>query len=174
MSGLPLQWAYTSHCGPVYLLLGRVVRWLRLGRGAAGSPTWPSASSASFFSVLASGLLTEMVVAAAAALYLAVKPLPLVLVLVHHSRPAPSSALRLPRRTASAWLPRFPSCSTSAPPPFAAVASMDAPPQGYRTNVGICLADPSLTKASAPPPSSTILLLSPTRLRWVLYCRGSF
>jgi hypothetical protein len=25
---------------------------------------------------------------------------------------------------------------------------MDAPPQGYRTNVGICLADPSLTKAS--------------------------
>jgi len=37
---------------------------------------------------------------------------------------------------------------------------MDAPPQGYRTNVGICLADPSLTKASAHPPSSPILLLS--------------
>lgn len=83
-----------------------------------------------------------MVVAAAAALYLAVKPLPLVLVLVHHSRPAP----RLPRRTARARPLRFLSCSTSAPPLFAAVASMDSPPQGYRTNVGICLADPSLTK----------------------------
>ncbi|KAK1626550.1 hypothetical protein QYE76_000865 [Lolium multiflorum] len=39
------------------------------------------------------------------------------------------------------------SCSAS---PF---ASMDAPPEGYRTNVGICLADPSLTKAPAPLPS---------------------
>jgi len=28
---------------------------------------------------------------------------------------------------------------------------MDAPPQGYRTNVGICLANPSLTKASSRP-----------------------
>jgi hypothetical protein len=109
-----------------------------------------------------------VVVAAAAARGRAVKPL--FLVLVHHSRPAP----RLPRRTARARPLRFLSCSTSAPPLFAAVASMDSPPQGYRTNVGICLADPSLTKASAPPPSSTILLLSPTRLRWVLYCRGSF
>jgi hypothetical protein len=107
-----------------------------------------------------------VVVAAAAARYLAVKPL--FLVLVHHSRPAP----RLPRRTASARPLRFLSCSTSAPPLFAAVAFMDSPPQGYRTNVGICLADPSLTKASAPPPSSTILLLSPTRLLWVLYCWG--
>ncbi|KAK1626633.1 hypothetical protein QYE76_000948 [Lolium multiflorum] len=39
------------------------------------------------------------------------------------------------------------SCSAS---PF---ASMDAPPEGYRTNVGICLADPSLTKAPASQPS---------------------
>ncbi|KAG0528210.1 hypothetical protein BDA96_06G298900 [Sorghum bicolor] len=89
-----------------------------------------------------------VVVAAAAARCVAVKPLPLAL--VHHSRPVSSSALlRLPR-TASARSPRSASCSTSAPPPpplpFVAVASMDAPPQGYRTNVGICLADPSLTK----------------------------
>ena len=106
---------------------------------------------------------SEMVVAAARCV--AVKPLPLAL--VHHSRPVSSSALlRLPR-TASARSPRSASCSTSAPPPppppplpFVAVASMDAPPQGYRTNVGICLADPSLTKASAHPPSSPILLLS--------------
>ncbi|RLM64635.1 nudix hydrolase 26, chloroplastic-like [Panicum miliaceum] len=33
---------------------------------------------------------------------------------------------------------------------------MDAPPQGYRTNVGICLANPSLTKAS---PQAPILLI---------------
>ncbi|GJN01264.1 hypothetical protein PR202_ga18517 [Eleusine coracana subsp. coracana] len=51
-----------------------------------------------------------------------------------------SSVHRLPRITRLA-------CSTSASP-LVAVASMDAPPQGYRTNVGICLADPSLTKAS--------------------------
>ncbi|CAD6258983.1 unnamed protein product [Miscanthus lutarioriparius] len=111
-----------------------------------------------------------VVVAAAAARCLAVKPLPLVL--VHHSRPAPSSALRLPRT--ARWPPRSASCSTSAPPPlpFVAVASMDAPPQGYRTNVGICLADPSLTKASAPPPSlpRARSCSSPPRLRWVLYC----
>ncbi|CAD6261656.1 unnamed protein product [Miscanthus lutarioriparius] len=111
-----------------------------------------------------------MVVVAARCLH--VKPLPLAL--VHHSRPAPSSALRLPR-TASARPPRFASCSTSAPPPLVAVASMDAPPQGYRTNVGICLADPSLTKASAPPPSSSILLISAApALGIVLYRRGSF
>jgi hypothetical protein len=57
--------------------------------------------------------------------------------IVHHSRrPASCSARGLPRITA-----------TSASP-LVALASMDAPPQGYRTNVGICLADPSLTKAS--------------------------
>ena len=112
-----------------------------------------------------------MVVVAARCLH--VKPLPLAL--VHHSRPAPSSALRLPRT--ARWPPRSASCSTSAPPPlpFVAVASMDAPAQGYRTNVGICLADPSLTKASAPPPSSSILLISAApALGIVLYRRGSF
>ncbi|XP_062185232.1 nudix hydrolase 26, chloroplastic-like isoform X2 [Phragmites australis] len=59
--------------------------------------------------------------------------------------PASSSALRLSRITR---LPRSTtscSCSASASP-LVAVASMDAPPQGYRTNVGICLANPSLTK----------------------------
>jgi hypothetical protein len=47
MSGLPLQWAYTSHCGPVYLLLGRVVRWLRLGR--RNLLLWMSLDAASTF-----------------------------------------------------------------------------------------------------------------------------
>ncbi|KQJ85361.1 hypothetical protein BRADI_5g26560v3 [Brachypodium distachyon] len=73
------------------------------------------------------------------------------LILLHPiSIPSSSAAvLRLPRiatvrRTLSSC-----SCSTSSSSadrsasPF---ASMDAPPQGYRTNVGICLADPSLTK----------------------------
>ncbi|CAM0901795.1 unnamed protein product [Alopecurus aequalis] len=49
-----------------------------------------------------------------------------------------SAALRLPR------IARRPlSCSAS---PLAVFASMDSPPEGYRTNVGICLADPTLTK----------------------------
>jgi hypothetical protein len=48
----------------------------------------------------------------------------------------PSSALRLTRPLSS-------SCSAS---PLAVVASMETPPENYRTNVGICLADPSLTK----------------------------
>ncbi|PUZ49603.1 hypothetical protein GQ55_7G339400 [Panicum hallii var. hallii] len=72
-----------------------------------------------------------MVLAAASArCCLAVTPI------VHPSRPA---ALRLPRRITR------PSLSSSASP-LVTVASMDAPPQGYRTNVGICLANPSLTK----------------------------
>ncbi|KAJ1273562.1 hypothetical protein BS78_06G291100 [Paspalum vaginatum] len=67
---------------------------------------------------------------------------------IHHSRPAPSSALRLPR---PARPPPPPSSSSSASAsasasPLAAAASMDAPPEGYRTNVGICLANPSLTR----------------------------
>ncbi|XP_021303861.1 nudix hydrolase 26, chloroplastic-like [Sorghum bicolor] len=52
---------------------------------------------------------------------------------------------------------------------------MDAPPQGYRTNIGICLADPSLTKASTPPPSlepDPAPPRSSPRLRWILYCRA--
>jgi hypothetical protein len=53
-----------------------------------------------------------------------------------HRPPQPPRPLRrLPRIT-----------TTSASPPLVALASMDAPPQGYRTNVGICLADPSLTR----------------------------
>ncbi|PAN40837.1 hypothetical protein PAHAL_7G345000 [Panicum hallii] len=75
-----------------------------------------------------------MVLAAASArCCLAVTPI------AHHSRPASSAALRLPRRITR------PSLSSSASP-LVTVASMDAPPQGYRTNVGICLANPSLTK----------------------------
>ncbi|XP_006653903.1 nudix hydrolase 26, chloroplastic-like [Oryza brachyantha] len=53
-------------------------------------------------------------------------------------RRLPSSALRLARSR-----PLSSSCSAS---PLAVVASMESPPEGYRTNVGICLADPSLTK----------------------------
>ncbi|XP_051184477.1 nudix hydrolase 26, chloroplastic [Lolium perenne] len=49
-----------------------------------------------------------------------------------------SALLRFPRTVRRRR--RALSCSAS---PF---ASMDAPPEGYRTNVGICLADPSLTK----------------------------
>jgi hypothetical protein len=41
---------------------------------------------------------------------------------------------------------------------------MDAPPEGYRTNVGICLADPSLTKAPAPLPSYFPFIPSPADL----------
>uniref|UniRef100_A0ACD5WKT3 Uncharacterized protein n=1 Tax=Avena sativa TaxID=4498 RepID=A0ACD5WKT3_AVESA len=52
-----------------------------------------------------------------------------------------STVLRLPRITRRPG-PAL-SCSAS---PLAVFASMDAPPEGYRTNVGICLADPSLTK----------------------------
>ncbi|XP_039774532.1 nudix hydrolase 26, chloroplastic-like [Panicum virgatum] len=79
-----------------------------------------------------------MVVAAASARCCSV-----VTPILHHSRPAAASAsaLRLPRRITRPPL----SCSTSASP-LVTVASMDAPPQGYRTNVGICLANPSLTK----------------------------
>ncbi|RCV14803.1 hypothetical protein SETIT_3G007700v2 [Setaria italica] len=80
-----------------------------------------------------------MVAAASARCCLLANPI------VHHSRPA-ASALRLPRRTRpplSSSSSR--SCSTSASP-LVTVASMDAPPEGYRTNVGICLANPSLTK----------------------------
>jgi hypothetical protein len=85
-----------------------------------------------------------MVLAAASArCCLAVTPI------AHHSRPASSAALRLPRRITR------PSLSSSASP-LVTVASMDAPPQGYRTNVGICLANPSLTKAS---PQAPILLI---------------
>lgn len=50
-----------------------------------------------------------------------------------------SAALRLPRIARRRPL----SCSAS---PLAVFATMDSPPEGYRTNVGICLADPSLTK----------------------------
>uniref|UniRef100_A0A0E0KX27 Nudix hydrolase domain-containing protein n=1 Tax=Oryza punctata TaxID=4537 RepID=A0A0E0KX27_ORYPU len=46
----------------------------------------------------------------------------------------PSAALRLTRPLSSSGSP------------LAVVASMETPPEGYRTNVGICLADPSLTK----------------------------
>uniref|UniRef100_A0A0A9CP99 ATNUDX26 (ARABIDOPSIS THALIANA NUDIX HYDROLASE HOMOLOG 26) n=1 Tax=Arundo donax TaxID=35708 RepID=A0A0A9CP99_ARUDO len=64
----------------------------------------------------------------------------------HRSHPASSSALRLSRFTRPP-LSSSSSCSCSASAsPLVAVASMDAPPQGYRTNVGICLANPSLTK----------------------------
>ncbi|KAG2575836.1 hypothetical protein PVAP13_7KG366200 [Panicum virgatum] len=87
--------------------------------------------------------LRSMVVAAASARCCSV-----VTPILHHSRPAAASAsaLRLPRRITRPPL----SCSTSASP-LVTVASMDAPPQGYRTNVGICLANPSLTKASSHP-----------------------
>ena len=85
--------------------------------------------------------LRSMVVAAASARCCSV-----VTPILHHSRPAAASALRLPRRITRPPL----SCSTSASP-LVTVASMDAPPQGYRTNVGICLANPSLTKASSRP-----------------------
>ncbi|KAF8660003.1 hypothetical protein HU200_058087 [Digitaria exilis] len=72
--------------------------------------------------------------------------------IVHHSPvSSSSSALRLPRRPPLSSSPSSRSCSTSASP-LLTVASMDAPPQGYRTNVGICLANPSLTKASSPRP----------------------
>ncbi|CAL5029163.1 unnamed protein product [Urochloa decumbens] len=58
--------------------------------------------------------------------------------------PSSSALRRLPRRIRiSSSSSR--SCSTSASP-LLTFASMDAPPQGYRTNVGICLANPSLTK----------------------------
>ncbi|XP_048528636.1 nudix hydrolase 26, chloroplastic-like [Triticum urartu] len=50
-----------------------------------------------------------------------------------------AAALRLPRIARRRPL----SCSAS---PLAVFATMDSPPEGYRTNVGICLADPSLTK----------------------------
>ncbi|XP_062227204.1 nudix hydrolase 26, chloroplastic-like [Phragmites australis] len=60
--------------------------------------------------------------------------------IVYHSRPASSSPLRLSRITT------LPLSSSASASPLVAVASMDAPPQGYRTNVGICLANTSLTK----------------------------
>ncbi|KAG8043979.1 hypothetical protein GUJ93_ZPchr0458g22394 [Zizania palustris] len=48
------------------------------------------------------------------------------------------------------WWPRFSSLASSHSSPFASpiavVSPMDAPPPDYRPNVGICLADPSLTK----------------------------
>ncbi|KAM3391519.1 hypothetical protein ACQJBY_012918 [Aegilops geniculata] len=50
-----------------------------------------------------------------------------------------AAVLRLPRIARRRPL----SCSAS---PLAVFATMDSPPEGYRTNVGICLADPSLTK----------------------------
>ncbi|KAI5009597.1 hypothetical protein ZWY2020_011734 [Hordeum vulgare] len=55
------------------------------------------------------------------------------------SSAAAAAVLRLPRIARRRPL----SCSAS---PLAVFASMDSPPDGYRTNVGICLADPSLTK----------------------------
>ncbi|KAL5216307.1 hypothetical protein ABZP36_007708 [Zizania latifolia] len=56
------------------------------------------------------------------------------------SRSSPP-AIRLTRPP----LPSSSSASASASP-TAVVSPMDAPPPGYRPNVGICLADPSLTK----------------------------
>ncbi|KAM3299034.1 hypothetical protein ACQJBY_040497 [Aegilops geniculata] len=50
-----------------------------------------------------------------------------------------AAVLRLPRIARRRPL----SCSAS---PLAVFATMESPPEGYRTNVGICLADPTLTK----------------------------
>ncbi|KAE8790291.1 diadenosine 5',5'''-P1,P4-tetraphosphate hydrolase [Hordeum vulgare] len=74
---------------------------------------------------------------------------------ISSSSSAAAAVLRLPRVARRRPL----SCSAS---PLAVFASMDSPPEGYRTNVGICLADPSLTKAPhpSPPPSPSPLTLS--------------
>jgi hypothetical protein len=53
------SWAYTSHCGPTYLLLGRIDLLLRLGCAPAVFPPSAMPSRASSIALDAAGVLTS-------------------------------------------------------------------------------------------------------------------